>query len=137
MPTKRRVATPKPAKPAESERQFKALMRSDPRRTVFIRTLADWQAHVRQAEADLEFPLHGIDPKAIRAFEESLVFGESGGLAGVKYGPLAEAMSFRRFRGLMGLFGLGLGYFADHDNKYCAERATCRVEYSAVCTSNC
>lgn len=135
MAVRKTTTKSKPAKPAETERAFKALMKTDPRKVSFIRTHEDWQAHVGRNGADS--PLRGATKKAVKAFGDSLVFGENGGLAGVKYGPLATELTFSQFRGLLGLFGIGLGYFADHDNRYCAERGTCRVEMAATCTSNC
>ena len=131
-----KTRVPKPAQPAHTERAFKALMATDPSEVTFIRTRQGWDAHLRNAKADRESPLYAADEEALRSFSESLVFGEKG-LAGAQYGLLAERLSFNRFRVLLGLFGIGLGYLADHDDKYCASRGTCRTEFAAVCTSNC
>jgi hypothetical protein len=125
-------------RPAKTGREWKKLMKMSPADTPgLIRSHEHWAEYVRRAETHGgEHPLRELDSKLLHEFGESLVF-RNGGLAGARYGELAERLSFRRFRGLFGQFGIDLGLLQAWDNKYCAERATCRTEYAAVCTDNC
>ena len=119
-----------PRKPAETEREWWAILKSDNRH--FIRSMEDWE----QALNGPDNPLDGCDREAIEEFTKSLTF-KHGGLGHADYGAVARQLSYLQFRALWGRFGLGMGLFEDHSDYRCESSGTCTWSHLKICTSAC
>ncbi len=120
-----------PAKPAETEREWWALLKNHDH--TFVRSMKEWEAALADPQRN---PLKGCDPKTIEYFTKNLRF-EHGGLAHADYSTLDEKLTYRQFAELWRLFGLGMGLFSDHEGYACTGRATCSQAPNTICTSNC
>lgn len=118
-------------KPAETEREWWALLKSDDK--TVIRSMKDWKAALADPDSN---PLAGCDAAAIRHFTKNLRF-TNGGLGHADFGEVAKQMNYFQFRQLWGRFGLGMGLFEDHSNMECEKRGTCGPLMNRICTSNC
>ena len=125
------MAKSKRREPANTEREWWALLKSDDR--TVIRSLREWKAALGDPATS---PLQGCDPKAVRHFTKNLRF-KNGGLAHADYSQIARQMSYFQFRDLWGRFGLGMSLFEDHKDMECEKRATCGRHFGNICTSNC
>lgn len=117
--------------PAQTEREWWSMLKSDD--TTFIRSIDDWKAALADRHAN---PLDGCEDETVRKFTESLVFN-NGGLSHANYEPLEKKLTYFQFRSLWARFGLGMGLFADYENKECKSRGTCSPSFGDICTSNC
>ena len=115
---------------ANSDREWKALTQN--KSAKIIRTREDWQKFLHTKNS----PLKGVDKQVVDEFSKSLVF-RNNGLAGAQYESLARATTFFQFRQTFAGFGIGLGLFADYEDKECLSRGTCGPRFGYVCTSNC
>lgn len=121
----------KPRKPAQTEREWWALLKSKDK--TFLRSMKDWKAALADPRRN---PLKGCDPKTIKHFTKNLTF-KYGGLAHADYSAVGEQISYRQFSGLWGRFGLGMGLFNDHNGYRCESKGTCAQSEATICTSNC
>jgi hypothetical protein len=117
----------RPRKLAQTDREWQQLLRD--KRVAVVRTKADWQRLLRSSGN----PLAGLDRAQVDEFTKSLIF-RNGGLAGANFAPVA-GLSYRRFTGLWGRFGLGMGLFEDHKDQKCVP--PCEAGLDHICLSNC
>jgi hypothetical protein len=124
-----------PRFPAQTDADWHRLMAAKQDAPEFIRTKDQWE-RVVGSRLTGDDPLPGCEAETIEAFSKSLVFRD-GGLAGADFGRVAATLSFNDFRRLFERFGIGLGYFADHEGYECKSRGTCSARGGHICTSNC
>lgn len=102
-------------------------------------------------------PLEALRPSSRERLLRSVVFG-NGGIGSLYYGDMRVELSPTQAYAILALFGAqhlapivaaqnvstdvdaaiqSMRRPPDHEDKYCAKRATCRSESFAVCTSSC
>jgi hypothetical protein len=116
-------------RPAKTVREFRDLL-DDPSAPI-IRTDDDWREFMASKDPLLE----GVPEPVLEEFTKSLCLHD--GLGGFSYEGLQDSMTFRQFRGLLGRFGVDLGFFEDHDGYTCSGRGDCKKLNDHICTSNC
>ena len=125
----------KPAKPARTVREFKDLMRTDPKEVFFIRSMDDWKEYVRGAEKE-GHPLNRVPKDVIRDFTAELVFN-GGGIAGANVAILQEKLTYVQYKDILAAFGMSIGMADDHQGYACVGVGDCATNQTHICTSNC
>lgn len=118
-------------KPAETEREWWALLKSDDR--TYIRSMEDWKAALADPSRN---PLKGCDAETIEHFTKSLKFAH-GGFAHADYSGVDEQLNYVQFEALWASFGLGMPLMIDHKGYICTTHGTCYPATKTICTSNC
>lgn len=125
----------KPAAPARTTREFKALMQTDPGEVKFIRSVEDWKRFARNSD-DQDHPLLPLSKEEVQEFAETLVFNK-GGLAGARVDVLQSRLSYKQYKVVLGAFGIDIVFAEDHEGYKCAAPASCQAASGWICTSNC
>jgi len=121
--------------PARTVREFKKLMKTDPREVSFIRSMDNWELYIRCVDSD-DHPLKSLTQEDIAEFTRSLVF-RNGGLAGAYVGMLKDKLTYNQYESLIAKFGLNLSLAADYSDYYCQGTGNCAERGGYICTSNC
>lgn len=125
----------KNTKAACSVKEFKALMQTDPNEYWFIRNMEGWIKYIEDSDSR-DHPLQPLTKEEVEEFTKELVFNK-GGVAGLNVGVVQKKLSYLQYKGLMSVFGMGVGLAADHEGYTCQKAGDCKKLNDHICTSNC
>ena len=125
------------SKLASTDEEWISLMKTDPKKIQFIRSMDDWKHAIDTSINSKEHPLYGCTEKEVQEFTNSLLFN-NGGLATAYYGVVMNKLIYTQFVKLWEMFGIDLKLFVDYRNYKCQDiGGSCFRQTNWICTSNC